>query len=78
MLLPTIIAWGMPSGGELIIILVIVLIVFGARRLPELARSLGQAKKEFSKGLREDEDESNKSSSDPSKSSSNGNSTKKG
>ena len=67
----------MPSGGELVIILVIVLIVFGAKKLPELARSLGQAKKEFTKGLREDEDESNKSSSDSSKPPQNGNASKK-
>ena len=32
---------------ELIIILVIILVLFGASRLPGLARSLGQAKKEF-------------------------------
>ena len=36
---------------ELLIILVIVLILFGANRLPELARSLGSAKSEFEKGL---------------------------
>ncbi len=47
------IAWGMPSGGELLIILAIVLVVFGAKRLPELARSLGQAKREFTKATRE-------------------------
>lgn len=33
--------------SELIIILVIVLLLFGGRKLPELARSLGHAKKEF-------------------------------
>lgn len=38
---------------ELLIILVIVLIVFGANRLPELARSLGSSVKEFKKGVNE-------------------------
>ncbi len=47
------IAWGMPGGGEWIVIFVIVLLLFGAKRLPELARALGQAKKEFSKGASE-------------------------
>lgn len=38
---------------ELLIILVIVLILFGASRLPELARSLGSSVKEFKKGINE-------------------------
>ena len=42
---------GMP---ELIIILIIILLVFGASRLPELARSLGKAVYEFKKGIKED------------------------
>ena len=42
---------------ELLIILVIVLILFGANRLPELARSLGSSMKEFKKGVNEGKDE---------------------
>jgi sec-independent protein translocase protein TatA len=38
---------------ELLIILVIVLVLFGANRLPELARSLGSSVKEFKKGVNE-------------------------
>jgi sec-independent protein translocase protein TatA len=38
---------------ELLIILVIVLVLFGANRLPELARSLGSSFKEFKKGVQE-------------------------
>jgi len=38
---------------ELLIILVIVLILFGANRLPDLARSLGSSVKEFKKGVSE-------------------------
>ncbi len=38
---------------ELLIILVIVLILFGANKLPELARSLGSSVKEFKKGVQD-------------------------
>lgn len=37
------------GGGEIILILAIVLILFGAKRLPELAKGLGQGIKEFKK-----------------------------
>ena len=39
---------------ELLVILVIILILFGASRLPELARSLGSSVKEFRKGTHEE------------------------
>ncbi len=42
---------------ELIIILVIVLLLFGSTKLPKLARSLGQAKKEFEAGTDHDTDD---------------------
>jgi sec-independent protein translocase protein TatA len=38
---------------ELLLILVIVLILYGAQRLPDLARSLGSSVKEFKKGVTE-------------------------
>ena len=38
---------------ELLIVLVIVMVLFGASRLPKLARSLGESSKEFKKGLSE-------------------------
>jgi sec-independent protein translocase protein TatA len=40
---------------ELMIILVIVLLLFGAQKLPELARGLGKSVSEFKKGQSEDE-----------------------
>ena len=39
--------------NELLIILVVVLLLFGAKKLPELARSIGSSAKEFRKGLEE-------------------------
>jgi sec-independent protein translocase protein TatA len=48
-----ILAFGIPSGPDLIILLVIVLVLFGAKRLPELARGLGQSVNEFKKAKEE-------------------------
>jgi len=49
---------GLPQEGatELIILLAIILLFFGAQRIPELARSLGRGKREFHKGATEDAD----------------------
>ena len=41
------------STNELLIILLIVLLIFGAKKLPDLARSLGSSAKEFRKGIEE-------------------------
>ena len=47
----------MPMGGmELLIILMIILLLFGATRVPQLGRSLGQSLREFRKGVSEDSD----------------------
>ena len=49
---------GLPQVGatELIMVLTIILLFFGAKRIPELARSLGRGKREFHKGASEDAD----------------------
>ena len=41
------------GGPELLIILVVVLLLFGASKLPGLARSIGASTKEFKKGVEE-------------------------
>ena len=46
-------AIGMPGGPELLVILFIVLLLFGAKKLPELSRSLGKSLGEFKKGQQE-------------------------
>jgi sec-independent protein translocase protein TatA len=51
----------MPIGPlELILILVVVVLLFGASRIPKIARSLGQGLKEFKKGLKENDDQEDK------------------
>lgn len=54
---------GMPQGLEWLVILAIVVLVFGAAKLPDLARSSGQALRIFkteTKGLRDDDDDEQK------------------
>jgi len=41
------------GGPEVLIVLVVVLLLFGAAKLPQLARSLGASAKEFRKGVEE-------------------------
>jgi sec-independent protein translocase protein TatA len=61
-----ILAFGIPSGPDLIILLVIVLVLFGAKRLPELARGFGQSVNEFKKAKDEFDKEVAKPTSVPS------------
>lgn len=54
---------GMPQGAEWLIILAIVILVFGAAKLPDLARGTGQALRIFkaeTKGLRDEEKDEKK------------------
>lgn len=54
---------GMPQGLEWLVILAIVVLVFGAAKLPDLARSSGQALRIFkteTKGLRDEDDDAQK------------------
>lgn len=53
---------GFLEGPELIIVLVVILVLFGGAKLPQLARSIGQAQKEFKKGLADDDDDKPSSS----------------
>ena len=48
---------GMPGPTELIILLVIILLLFGAKRIPELAKGLGSGMREFKKSSSGDYDE---------------------
>ncbi|MBQ4471334.1 MAG: twin-arginine translocase TatA/TatE family subunit [Kiritimatiellae bacterium] len=50
-----------PGLWQLAIVLVIFVVLFGAKKIPELARSIGKAKGEFKKGLKEGESSDEKS-----------------
>jgi len=47
--------WGL-SGGEIILLVVVILVLFGARKIPEFAKGLGQGIKEFRKASKEPPD----------------------
>ncbi len=47
---------GMPSGMELIIIALVVLLIFGGKKIPELAKGLGSGIKNFKKAVKDDDD----------------------
>ncbi len=54
------------GGPEILIVLVVVLLLFGAKKLPGLARSIGASAKEFKKGVEEGADESSTDSEESS------------
>ena len=59
---------GMPQGAEWLVILVIVVLVFGAAKLPDLARGTGQALRIFkaeTKGLKDDDEDEQPERKDP-------------
>lgn len=53
---------GLVGTPELIVIFLVLLLLFGGGKLPELARALGQAKKEFHKASKEEEEKDKTSS----------------
>lgn len=54
--MPDLLAMGL-SPTQWLVVIVIVLLLFGASRIPEMMRGLGSGFKEFKKGLREGEDD---------------------
>jgi len=46
---------GIPSGIELLIIVAVVVLLFGGKKIPELAKGLGKGIKDFKNALKEDE-----------------------
>lgn len=50
--------------GEIIVILIVVLLLFGAKRIPELARGIGRGVNSFRQGLNEVSDQINDNGSD--------------
>lgn len=52
--------YGMPSVWSIALIAVVVLLIFGGKKIPELMKGLGSGIKEFKKGVSENEDENPK------------------
>ncbi len=57
-----VLAFTTPGWPEILLIMLLVLVLFGAKRLPELARGLGQSLNEFRKAKSEFDDELSKAS----------------
>jgi sec-independent protein translocase protein TatA len=55
------------GGLEIFLILAIVLLLFGAKRIPDLMRGLGRGAREFKEGLRGDDDTAQKGNDSPKK-----------
>ena len=51
---------GMPSMPELLIVLAIVVLLFGAKKIPDLAKGMGKGIKDFKKAIKDDEEEDSK------------------
>lgn len=49
----TIMLFSMPGGWEMVIIVLVILLLFGAKRIPELAKGLGKGIREFKDATRE-------------------------
>lgn len=56
-MLNTILFLGMPGGTELIVIVFVILLLFGGRKIPELARGIGKGIREFNSARANVEDE---------------------
>ena len=52
-MLDSILLFGMPGGPEILIILAIVILLFGGRKIPELMKGIGKGINEFKKGTKE-------------------------
>ncbi|MCZ6572581.1 MAG: twin-arginine translocase TatA/TatE family subunit [Planctomycetota bacterium] len=56
----TLLAFGQIGFWQILIVLFVVLLLFGGKKLPGLARSLGQSLTEFKRGLKEEPDDDEK------------------
>ena len=49
---------GMPSGWELLLVVGVIVLLFGGKKIPELAKGLGKGIKDFKQAVKEDEEPS--------------------
>jgi sec-independent protein translocase protein TatA len=52
---------GMPGGWELVLIVVVIVLLFGGKKIPELAKGLGKGIKDFKSAMNEDDKDESKS-----------------
>lgn len=52
--------WGITGHWEIILIILVVVILFGGRKIPELLKGVGQGMKEFKKATKEEEESNEK------------------
>ena len=55
--LKTLLLFGLPGAGEWLIIALVILLLFGGKKIPELMRGLGKGVKSFKEGMKEIDDE---------------------
>ncbi len=60
--------FGNLGAGEIVLIVLVILLLFGAKKIPELAQGLGKGMKEFKKSLKDVEEEIKKTDDDVKKS----------
>ncbi len=53
----SILLWSMPGGGEWILILLAIVLLFGATKIPQLMKGIGQGIKEFKKASKQEDNE---------------------
>ncbi|MDA0196583.1 MAG: twin-arginine translocase TatA/TatE family subunit [Bacteroidetes bacterium] len=53
----TVLAFGMPGGMEWVIIVLVIVLLFGAKKIPELAKGLGRGIREFKDATKEIKEE---------------------
>ena len=51
---------GVPSGMELVIIVIAIILLFGGKKIPELAKGIGEGIKNFKKDMEKDKDKEKK------------------
>lgn len=61
----TIMLFSMPGGWEMVIIVLVILLLFGAKRIPELAKGLGKGIREFKDATREIKNDIDKAGENP-------------
>lgn len=63
----TVLLFGMPGWGEMLVIMLFILIFFGAKKIPEIARGMGKGIREFKDATKEIKSEIEDGSKDESK-----------